>query len=52
MEAKAKKEAEKATEDEEVKKIQEQEDEAWMLEQLKKQYGEDFGEDIDQDFSE
>lgn len=51
-EAKAKAEAEKAAQDKEAKNVQEQEDEAWMLEQLKKQYGEDFGEDINQDFSE
>lgn len=27
------------------------EDEEWMLKQLKEEYGEDFGGDIDQDFS-
>lgn len=27
-------------------------DEAWMLEQLKKEHGDDFGEDIDLDFSD
>jgi hypothetical protein len=29
-----------------------EEEEQWMLDQLKNEYGEDFGGDIDQDFSE
>lgn len=28
------------------------EEEAWMVEQLKKEHGDDFGEDIDLDFKE
>lgn len=35
---------------EEEHKKQEAEEEKWMLEQLKKEYGDDFGEDIDTDF--
>ena len=31
---------------------QKEEDEKWMLEQLKKEHGEDFGDDIDLNFSE
>jgi len=27
-------------------------DDAWMVEQLKKEHGDDFGEDVDLDFSE
>lgn len=38
-------EAAKEVEDEQLKK-----DEEWMVEQLKKEYGEDFGKDIDSEF--
>lgn len=34
----------------EAKAKQEIEDEQWMVEQLKKEYGEDFGKDIDSSF--
>jgi len=37
-------------EQEEAEKEQLQKDEEWMLEQLKKEYGEDFGKDIDSSF--
>lgn len=35
----------------EAEQKQKEEDEKWMLEQLKKEHGDDFGEDIDLDFS-
>lgn len=42
-------EEEEAKEEEARRKAEE---EQWMLEQLKKENGEDFGDDIDIDFSE
>jgi hypothetical protein len=49
MRREAEEEAAKAAE--EAKKKEEEEQEQWMIDQLKKEYGDDFGEDIDIDFS-
>jgi hypothetical protein len=44
------KEAEaKKAEEEEKKRLQEQDD-GWMIDQLKKQYGDSFGDDVNLDF--
>lgn len=45
-------EEERKEREEAERKRQEEEDEKWMLEQLKQEHGDDFGEDIDLDFSE
>ena len=45
-------EEEERQEREEAERKQKEEDEKWMLEQLKKEHGEDFGSDLDLDFSE
>lgn len=45
-------EEEERKEREEEERRQREADEQWMLEQLKAEHGDDFGEDIDLDFSE
>ena len=52
VEEEERKDREEAEAKQKEQEKQEEQDEKWMLEQLKKEHGEDFGEDIDSNLSE